>query len=100
MMKTSVVVKSDKGKGEVVYDDETKVVDVIFSDAGEKAVIESYLEKEQVFKIPQSQRIDHYKEINAKPSSERTYLELALCTLYAKHRIFVFWDKEKTLKTQ
>lgn len=75
--------------GKVVYDDETKTVEISHP---RRVEIEKYLTSVQEFRIPESPRIDNYRIDRVKPTENEMYMSLALCTLFAELGVKVFWD--------
>ena len=81
--------------GKVVYDDAAKSVSVTFPNTKIKQQVEGYLNTEREFRIPQSDMVDDFKVETAKPTENRTYFELAMCTLYTSTGVWVNWNTEK-----
>jgi thermostable 8-oxoguanine DNA glycosylase len=43
------------------------------------------------FRIPESNRVDDFRIDRVRPTKNRTYMELALCTLFANTGFWVYW---------
>ena len=82
-MKTKIdLCDGNKGAqiGEITYDEETKIIEVIGDHPALKKV-KRYMGRMREFMIPVSQEIDDYRIDKAKPGDNLSYFELALCTL-------------------
>lgn len=90
-----VNIEKDGQIGSVNYGEEAKQVTVRFPDEDDEKAVIKHLTKVQDFRIPESQKIDDFRVDRAKPTDERTYMELALCTLFANTGLFVMWDTLK-----
>jgi hypothetical protein len=88
-----VEISKDGERGLVRYDEQTHLVDVEFD--GPKTAVMRHLTRKTVFRIPESQRIDDFREEEARPTESRTHMELALCTLYAETGFWVNWETLK-----
>lgn len=86
-----VKVSKDNKSGSVSYNIKTKKVTVVFPDAGTKNEIVSYLHTQRIFWIPESSRLDDYREDYNFPFDNETYFRLALCTLHANTGVWVNW---------
>lgn len=86
------ITKDDK-HGSVEYDEQTHLVDVEFD--GPSTAIKSHLTSKRVFRIPESQQVDDFREETARPTESRMHMELALCTLYAETGFWVDWETLK-----
>jgi hypothetical protein len=82
-----------KPSGWINYDEETKELSIEYD--GDASKLKKYLTTTREFRIPESQRIDDFRVDNAKPTESRVYLELALCTAYARIGFFILWDTEE-----
>lgn len=90
-----VNIEKDGQEGRVKYDETAKQVRVDFPDENDEKAALRHLTRKQEFRIPESQEIDDFRVDKAKPTDERTYMELALCTLFANTGLFVMWDTLK-----
>lgn len=88
-----VEIIKDGKTGEVIYDEKLHLVTVNFE--GPKAAAEKHLTAKRDFRIPTSQETDDFRVDNARPTDSRTYMELALCTLYAEAGFWVNWETLK-----
>jgi len=77
-------------RGAVRYDERRREVRVGID--GPRAAAEQHLTAPREFRIPESGRVDDYRVDRARPTDNRTYMELALCTLYAETGFWVHWD--------
>ena len=82
----------DEITGFVEYDEEVKEVDVFFPDEIFEKLVKRHLTAKQKFRIPESNKIDDFREDFVVPTDERTYMELALCTLLANTDVQVNWE--------
>lgn len=82
-------------RGTVKYDEKNKEIFVDFPDEEKRKEILKYLITERTFRIPESQKIDDYREDKARPVENITYLELSLSTLEVNTGIMVDWKTEK-----
>jgi hypothetical protein len=85
-----VGIEKDKKRGEVRYDERRREVQVDYD--GPRAAAELHLTAPRDFRIPESSRTDDYRVDRARPTENRTYMELALCTLHAETGFWVHWD--------
>jgi hypothetical protein len=79
--------------GWVNYDEETKKLTIEYE--GDFSELKKYLTTAREFRIPESQRIDDFRVDKVKPTESRVYLELALCTSYARVGFWIMWDTEE-----
>ena len=77
-------------RGAVVYDEAARTVRVEFD--GPRADAELHLTAPRRFLVPESARTDDFRTDTARPTDNRTYMELALCTLHAETGFWVDWD--------
>ena len=97
-MKTKIDLWDDKGGkkiGEITYDEETKIIEVIGDHPALKKV-KRYMGRMREFMIPVSQEIDDYRIDKAKPGDNLSYFELALCTLWAEIGVWVDWKSQRS----
>lgn len=97
-MKTKIDLWDDKGGkkiGEITYEEETKVIEVIGDHPALKKV-KRYMGTTREFMIPVSQELDDYRIDKAKPGDQLTYFELALCTLHANTGVWVDWKSQRS----
>ena len=78
-------------KGFVKYNKETKEVSIDFPNESLASDIEEYLDTKRVFRIPESQKIDDFREDLVSPLDNETYFELAMCALWAETGVWVDW---------
>lgn len=79
-------------RGRVKYDPKNlSRFEVEFPSSSVREKVEAYLTTERDFKIPKSPEIDDYAVESAKPTDNKTYFELALCTLWANTGVWVVW---------
>ena len=78
-------------EGEVIYNKNTKEVSVDFPDESLASDIEEYLQTKRVFRIPESDDIDDYREDFAFPFENIIYFELAMSNLYTNLDVWVNW---------
>lgn len=83
------ITKGDK-RGTIGYDEQTHLVQVEFD--GPSTAVRSHLTGKITFRIPESPRIDDFREETARPTESRMHMELALCTLYAETGFWVNWE--------
>lgn len=84
-------------EGTLEYSDSAPVkFKVVHSDPKAVKIITDYLNKETDFPIPESQRFDDYRIDRVKPTKDRSYFELALCTMYADTdlEVHLYWERE------
>lgn len=86
------ITKDDK-RGSVEYDEQTHLVSVEFD--GPSTAVARHLTGKRAFRIPESRRIDDFREETARPTESRMHMELALCTLYAETGFWVDWETLK-----
>lgn len=84
----------EKEEGTVVYDEKEKKALVIFPDEEIEETINDYLTKIQSFRIPQSQKIDDFEVMKAKPIDNETFFSLALSSMYSEIDVWVDWSKK------
>ena len=86
-------VKISKGNtiGSITYDEKSKELSIDFPDSAVVNEIKDYLNTKRVYRIPESQRIDDYREELARPIDSEMHLDLALCTLDAQTGVSVDW---------
>jgi len=86
-------VRITKGKsaGFVLYDETTKEFVIESADLGLKQQATEYLNKKQTYRIPESQRLDDYREEIEYPNASIMHMELALCVLHTNTGIWVDW---------
>ncbi|MCL5406870.1 MAG: hypothetical protein M1398_09205 [Deltaproteobacteria bacterium] len=84
--------------GKVVYDDSAKSVSVIFPNADVKRRVESYLNTEREFWLPESDQIDDFRVEKAKPTDSRSHFELAMNTLLTNTDVWLNWGTEEEVK--
>lgn len=60
--------------------------------------VDDFLTKERMFRIPESQLEDDYRDDTALPTDEITYFELSLCVMESETDIKVIWPKSLTSK--
>jgi len=53
--------------------------------------VNEFLDTPRIFRIPQSQTIDDFKEVSARPNDGLDFMKLGLSELYANTGIFVEW---------
>jgi len=78
-------------EGYVEYNAIKKEINVVFPDDKIEAEVDDYLRTKQVYWIPESQRIDDYREELAYPFDSLTHFELAMNTLWANTGVYVQW---------
>jgi len=78
-------------KGEIEYSEETQQVSIQFPDALVADEIEEYLSTARIYRIPESQKIDDFREESAKPTDSLMHMELALCALWSETGVMVEW---------
>ena len=89
-----IKVSCDGKTGMVSYDEDTKKIQVHFPDENIRKKIIDYLNTKRVFKIPESNRIDDYREDFVYPNENSMYFDLAMNTLWANTGVFVEWGEE------
>jgi hypothetical protein len=75
----------------VEYVEKSKEIIVHFPDAFVEDEVEEYLHTKRLFRIPESNRLDDFREDVAYPYDNQTYLELAMCELYSHTDVWVNW---------
>lgn len=90
-----VGIHKDNQDGQVSYNTRTKALDVNFPDEDVAKEITSYLSRRRKYRIPESNVIDDYREEVANPKDSLMYMELALCTLWAKTGVTVNWETQR-----
>lgn len=81
----------DEVVGFVEYDEKDKKIDIFFPDKIFAKLVKRHLTIKRKFCIPESDKIDDFREDFAAPTDERTYMELALNTLFANTDVEVDW---------
>lgn len=87
-MKVSIT--KDGKTGSIEYDEQTHLIDVKLD--GPSSAVKSHLTRRMTFRIPESQRVDDFREETARPTESRMHMELALCTLHAETGFWVDWE--------
>ena len=90
-----VWISKDGKQGTITYAAKSKRVVVKFPVESDKLNIERYLSTSQVFRIPESQQIDDYREDHAFPTENETYFRLTLNTLKVNTGVHVKHKKPK-----
>lgn len=85
-----VSITRDNRRGAVEYDEQAHQLTVEFD--GPKEAVAIHLTRETVFRVPESGRIDDFREETARPTKSRMHMELALCTLHAETGFWVDWE--------
>lgn len=80
-------------RGMVRYDPETKEVEVEFPDSEARARVEAYLQSPRTFFIPQSDEIDDYASVTARPTDDESFFDLAMCGLWSNTGVWVDWGR-------
>ncbi len=86
-----VEVQKGSQKGHISYNPSTKSLTVRFPDDDIVEDIEEYLNTPRVFRIPESQQLDDFREETAKPTDSTMHMNLALSTLWANTDVMVNW---------
>ena len=86
-----VAIKFESKKGFVHYNEQTKEITVELPDEVVKKKVENYLSTRRVFRIPESNRLDDFRENYAYPFENVTYFKLAMSTLYNNTNVWVDW---------
>jgi hypothetical protein len=81
-----------KPEGWVTYDEQDHSLTVVGDPSGRLAL---YLTTPRDFTIPESQRIDDFRIDRARPTENRTYMELALCEAFAEAGFWIMWETEE-----
>jgi hypothetical protein len=90
-----VRVRKDKSIGWIEYNEGEKSFTVDFPSSTVKKSIEDYLNTEQEYRIPESDRLDDFRVDKAHPVDNMTYFELSLNTLFANTDVFVEWETQQ-----
>ena len=78
--------------GTITYNDESKTAEVDLKISKARlATMRKFFTEEMEFRIPQSQEIDDYEEVMAKPVDSQEFFELALSMLWSRTGVFVLW---------
>lgn len=88
-MKVKVSYKGQEGY--VQYNEDTKDIQVVFPNDTIGSEIDTYLNTKRIYRIPESQKIDDFREELAYPSDGMMYFELAMCELWANTDVYVHW---------
>ena len=83
--------------GSITYDTGIQEIIVDFPDKEKQAEIEDFLAVKKIYRIPESNKIDDYREELAFPFESTMHFELALCELWSETDVFVNW-KTRTEK--
>jgi hypothetical protein len=68
--------------GTIVYDDEEKAFNINFSDEDIRRQVAEYLNTRRQYRIPKSQDLDDFEEIEALPTKDLESFTLALNDIY------------------
>ena len=91
-----VTIKRNNKTGTVEWSEESFDGAVVgFPEQGVIDQVNEFLDTPRTFRIPQSQRIDDFKEVTARPNDGLDFMELGLSELYANTGIFVEWPEEQ-----
>ena len=74
------------------------MVDVQLKDELVKRQVEEHLNTPRTFRIPESQKIDDFREETASPTESLMHFELSMSTLYAETGVWVDWGTYKKEK--
>jgi len=88
-----VTLKKNGKEGAVYWSDNMDIVTVDFPIDSVEKQVEEYISATRTFKIPQSQEIDDYIEVEARPDESDSMMRLGLCTLLANTGVLVDWGK-------
>jgi len=86
-----VKISHGKQKGFVTYNKKEKEISIDFPDRSLVLDIEKYLYTSRIFRIPESQKIDDFREELASPLESEMHFELAMCTLFSETGVWVSW---------
>lgn len=86
-----VGIKAGGKTGQVVFDDVANVLRVSHPVKSVRDKVRKYLTTKRIFKIPESDSFDDYREDVALPTDEQTYFRLALCELFTYEGVWVVW---------
>jgi len=84
-------IRHEGKEGYVKYDEKNKEVEVYFPDDFIETEVYNYLNNKRVFRIPESNRIDDFREDLAYPYDNMTYFELAMSSLWGHTGVLVDW---------
>ena len=76
-------------EGKVAYDTESNEITVDFADDDKREEIEEYLNKRRKFIIPESDKIDDYREEKAKPNESEMHFRLSMSELWVNTNVEV-----------
>lgn len=93
-MVIEVEIELGSDRGSVRYFESAKRVEVTFPVVPIQNTVIDYLGKEREFLIPESQQIDDVRIDTALPTENRTYFELAMCSLWSNTGVMVDWPTE------
>ena len=93
-----VIKKSTSAGGVVSYHEKLKLVDVQLKDELAKRQVEEHLSTPRIFRIPESQKIDDFREETVLPTESLMHWELSMCTLFVKTGVWVDWATYKKEK--
>jgi hypothetical protein len=89
MMKVDI--SKGGNRGTILYNEDSKKLTIDFPDPDVVDEIKDYLNAEQIYRIPESQEIDDYREKKARPMDSLMHMELGLCTLWRNTEVMVNW---------
>jgi len=79
-------------KGHISYNPTGKSLSIDFPDEDVIEDIEEHLTTPRVFRIPESQELDDFREETARGIDSTTHMNLALSTLWANTDVWVNWE--------
>ena len=94
-----VVIEFKKQKGFVLYDVSNSPVkfEVKFPDEAVAKGVTNFLQVKRLYRVPQSNEIDHYIEEMQLPTQSEWHFISALSELYAATGVYVLWKAEKEI---
>jgi|WetSurMetagenome_2_1015567.scaffolds.fasta_scaffold1111197_1 hypothetical protein len=78
--------------GWIEYDSESKEIKVEHPDANIKEAVEKYLSSPRKYRIPESQRLDDYREEVKVPTESMGHMELAMSGGFYRTGAMVLWE--------
>lgn len=90
-----IAVSMGNKKGMVRYWEKEKRAEVSFPFEGVQTAAMNYLTSEREFKIPESDGVDDFRIDQARPVDNRTYFDLAMCSMYSNVGLWVDWSTER-----
>lgn len=82
-------------RGTVEYFEKDKTYVVSIDDSLISEAVQTHLNTEREFFIPETPGLDDYRTDVAMPTDNSMYFSLALCTLHAETGVWVHWNSKR-----